>query len=95
MSELRVLEERKEGWTDAPATHFESLTFADLNAGDEFIGMPVPGDNEGHGGFKGVHYIFVKIEEVHNSRGSRSNAMRKVHGDLIYFSGTTPVLRLK
>lgn len=37
------------------------LTFGELSKGDMFIVFPIPGDNQGHGGFKGTHRIFRKI----------------------------------
>jgi len=40
----------------------EKLTFGDLKEGDKFIGFPLEGDNDGHGGFKGTHWIFEKID---------------------------------
>jgi len=39
----------------------EKLTFGELLIGDKFISVPVPGDNAGHGGYKGAHYLFMKI----------------------------------
>lgn len=50
----------KSAWTKMPADYFEPLTFKELKVGQKFIGFPVPGDNEGHGGFREVHYIFTK-----------------------------------
>jgi len=40
----------------------EYLTVADLKPGDRFIFKPLPGDNSGHGGFKGPQRVFVRIE---------------------------------
>ena len=37
------------------------LTFGDLETGDKFISFPVDGDNSGHGGYLGTHYIFMKL----------------------------------
>lgn len=44
-----------------PDDSFEPLTFGELKVGDKFIVLPRPGDNRGHGGFKGVHHIFTKF----------------------------------
>jgi hypothetical protein len=38
------------------------LTFGELNVGDRFIGFPLPGDNEGHGGYLGGQFIWKKTE---------------------------------
>ncbi len=40
--------------------HYEALTFADLQPGDMFIGLPTPGDNKRHSGFLRTHRIFIK-----------------------------------
>ena len=34
-----------------------------MKVGDSFITFPDPGDNSGHGGFKGKHWIFIKTQE--------------------------------
>lgn len=36
------------------------LTFGELELSDKFIVFPIAGDDSGHGGFKGGHYIFYK-----------------------------------
>lgn len=38
----------------------DKLTFGDLKSGDKFIAFPLPGDDEGHGGYKGGHVLFYK-----------------------------------
>lgn len=43
-----------------PSDFFEPLTFGELKVGDKFICLPLPGDNKGHGGFRGKYYIFIK-----------------------------------
>lgn len=45
-------------------TEEECLTFGDLERGQKFIAKPLPGDNSGHGGYAGVHYIFMKTESM-------------------------------
>ena len=52
----------KQAWAALPDWFFETLTFEELQTNDKFIGLPVPGDNEGHGGFKVSHTIFIKLE---------------------------------
>jgi hypothetical protein len=41
----------------------EKLTFGELKRGDMFIAFPRPGDNSGHGGYKGTHWIYYKCED--------------------------------
>lgn len=41
----------------------DKLTFGDLAIGDRFIGFPLPGDDSGHGGYKGTHWIYQKISK--------------------------------
>jgi hypothetical protein len=38
------------------------LILRDLKAGSRFICFPVDGDNHGHGGYKGGHYVYQKID---------------------------------
>jgi len=40
------------------------LTFGELKVGDRFIAFPLPGDNKGHGGYKGIHYICQKKQKL-------------------------------
>lgn len=54
----------KAKWVEMPSECFEPLTFGELKIGQEFICLPCPGDNSGHGGFRGAHYIFTKTHEV-------------------------------
>ena len=42
----------------------EPLTFGDLEKGDKFIIMPVPGDNRGHGGFLSGFDLLVKVYPI-------------------------------
>lgn len=50
-------------WMGMPAEFFETLTFGELEVGQRFIALPSPGDNSGHGGFKGVHCIYMKTRQ--------------------------------
>lgn len=54
----------KSDWMEMPGECFEPLTFGGVKVGQKFICLPLPGDNHGHGGFKGAHYIFTKTHEV-------------------------------
>lgn len=49
---------------EMPDECFEPLTFGELKVGQKFVGFPLPGDNSGHGGFRGAHYIYTKTHEV-------------------------------
>ena len=42
-------------------TQSKPLTFGELRLGKKFIGFPLDGDDSGHGGFRGVHTIFIKF----------------------------------
>ncbi len=50
-------------WMKLPADCFETLSFGELAVGQKFIPLPQPGDNHGHGGFKGVHSVFTKTQQ--------------------------------
>lgn len=52
----------KKEFMSMPVEYFEPLTFGELETGKKFICLPIPGDNSGHGGFKGTHWIFLKTE---------------------------------
>ena len=53
--------EVREEWVKAQDICCEPLNFSDLDIGDMFILMPMPGDNSGHGGLLGGSYLFRKI----------------------------------
>ena len=55
---------RKKEWMKWPGQAFEAPTFGELVVGAEFIPLPQPGDNAGHGGFKGVKLAFTKTDDV-------------------------------
>lgn len=63
---LRRATELHKHWSEISDDSFEVLTFRDLEVGDEFIGLPRPGDNDGHGGFKIIHRIFCKLNNKRN-----------------------------
>lgn len=56
----------------------DKLKFKDLQIGDKFIGFPLPGDNEAHGGYKGGHVLYSRVKQ--NSDGC--NARRSVDGKI-------------
>jgi len=49
----------------------DKLTVGDLSVGDKFIVFPEPGDNEGHGGYKGTHWIFQKVVAIKGKNAVR------------------------
>lgn len=53
----------KADWMDLPEECFETMTFGELKVGTQFIGMPWPGDNHGHGGFRIPYRVFVKTHD--------------------------------
>lgn len=60
----------KSDWMRMPDDHFEPLTFGELEINQKFIILPSPGDNIGHGGFRGAYQLFVKTAQssVHYPR---------------------------
>lgn len=58
MSELACLLKAK--LVETPEDCFETLTFGELAVGQKFIALPLPGDNGGHGGLRGVYFILTK-----------------------------------
>lgn len=79
----------------------EKLKFSDLKVGDVFISFPIPGDNSGHGGYKGKHFAFIKIEPVlkKNSRiwheNNRHDNARRINDSVISsFVGNFEVIQI-
>ncbi len=62
MASDKAIDLKKE-WCNHLAEDFEPLTFGELKVGNFFISQPEPGDNSGHGGFRGVFLVFVKRNE--------------------------------
>lgn len=55
-------------------TQSRPLVFAELPIGAMFIAFPTDGDDAGHGGFRGIQYVFRKTypacaERVFNTYG--------------------------
>jgi len=44
-----------------PRSFYDALTFGELEIGDKFIRLPVPGDNAGNGGFRIWYNAAIKI----------------------------------
>lgn len=68
------------------------LTFGELEKGDKFIGFPLDGDDSGHGGFRGAHYVFIKLSGDVGSRGE--NAIRQCDGTLSGMPSSMKVIKI-
>lgn len=68
----------------------EYLTFGELATSDQFISLPQPGDNSGHGGFRRPFYIFIKT--VKNKDG---NAIRVKDGSPSHMPDTMPIIKVE
>lgn len=53
----------KADWVKIPDECFEPQTFGELKVDQKFIGLPLPGDNSGHGGLRGLHSVFTKTRQ--------------------------------
>jgi len=96
MAESELAKKLREYFTDQPAESFEPLTFRELEIGDMYIALPLPGDNEGHGGFKGAHYIFRKIGPVQRGINLPTyNAERINDKQLSSFPDLTHVIKVE
>jgi len=69
----------------------EKLTFAELNEDDKFISFPMPGDNSGHGGFLGSHWLFKKMKPY----ATGENAIRKYDNRPVEFRDNSQVLKIE
>lgn len=84
----------KAAWMKMPDDFFEVLTFGELGIGQKFISLPRPGDNSGHGGFRGAHNLFAKTLQKAEMKygtphGSATNVKRGVSSD---FPDSMPVI---
>ncbi len=70
------------------------LTFGELEEGDKFIGFPLPGDNEGHGGYRGTHYVFIKIP-LSEGYAFPYNAIRMTDGMSSQFPDSSFVVKVE
>lgn len=68
----------------------EYLTYGELEVGDRFIALPKPGDDSGHGGFRGSHYIFMKIEGAEVNR-----AVRQKNGVVSNMPDSMPIIKVE
>lgn len=85
----------KSAFIGMPESSYDVLTFGELAKGDKFIGLPVPGNDHGHGGFRNEHYTFKKIAPRDtNFPELQNNAFRLIDRNLSSFSENTPVIKL-
>lgn len=76
---------------------YKALTFKDLKVGDKYIAFPRPGDNHGHGGYLGNHFVFEKTDKKECTIQGirvRENARSK-DGISGYFSDKALVIKLE
>ena len=91
----------KTRWMEMPTEYFETLTFGQLKPGQHFIILPVPGDNNGHGGFKSTYHIFTKIysDVTETASGVPYNIPHgraaNNYGASIDFPHSTPIIRVE
>ena len=86
--------ELKQGWMEMPPESFEPMTFSELEDGEMFISMPLPGDNDGHGGFRGLHFIFIKMEPLSADMGQEVNCVRLSGGTITSMPDDAIVIRV-
>ena len=89
----RLAEKLRKEFVEMSDEMYEPLTFGDLKEGENFIGLPVPGDNRGQGGFKGAHDIFKKIEKFSSVFPGTYNAIR-LKGGISMMPDEMPVIKV-
>ena len=85
----------KADWIEMSDECFETLTFGELKIYQKFIALPLPGDNSGHGGFKGAHYVFTKFRENIDGFSIPTGTARDNRGVLSSYPHSMPVILLK
>jgi hypothetical protein len=93
----KILDKKLENWINRnfyqqPIECFETLKFKELCIGEMFISLPLPGDNNGHGGFLSTHYLFRKTSDEYFFE---DNAERVEDGTIIYMSAGMPVIKIE
>ena len=72
-----------------------NLIFGDLSVGVTFICFPSDGDDDGHGGLRGTHNMFIKTSMYYNSRGHEGNAMRVSTGGVSNMADSIAVIKVR
>lgn len=94
----KAAKDLKKIFVKEPADCFEPPTFGELRVYDKFICFPLPGDNSGHGGFRGMFRIFTKahplgtIEMLTSPNNGRAENSKGVSS---YFPDSMLVLRVE
>ena len=73
---MNMLPKKKVRKNKHASSRSKPLTFGELAVGETFIGFPVDGDDQGHGGFRGIHYIYTKIKPNKKQKPLADNAIR-------------------
>ncbi len=88
-------ENLKKKWMEMPSKSFEPMMFGELEDGALFISMPLPGDNSGHGGFRGPHFIFMKTNPLFSADMSQEmNCVRVKDGNMSNMPDTAHVIEV-
>jgi hypothetical protein len=102
LTPVAAAEKMREYWSALPAECFLVETFGNLEVGEQFISLPQPGDNQGHGGFKGSHHLFTKIRMRVTKTDSgityaipHGRAVNTKHKSQSDFPHSMPVLRVE
>lgn len=74
----------------------EVFKFNELKIGEKFIGFPMPGDDNAHGGFRGTFVIYEKIKGRSNKKFPelKYNAKRLSGSALISKAPSTWVIKV-
>lgn len=75
-------------------TQSRPLTFGELDEEEYFIGFPLDGDDEGHGGFRNGSYVFKKISPIEDQFAMGRNAIRLDDGNLSHMPDGMLVLKV-
>ena len=88
----------RNNWIKARNCWCEPLTFGDLEPGENFISLPLPGDNSGHEGLLSGNWLFKKIESTFDASEPFTmpyyNAIRLVDGLLYHMSNSEWVYKV-
>ncbi len=87
-------EDLKRGWMEQPPESFEPMTFGELDGDDMFFPMHIPGDKSADGGFRGLHFIFTKMEPLSGDMGQEVNCVRLSGGTVTSMPNDAPVIQV-
>ena len=95
MTKETLRERLKEMFTGMPDECYEGLTFGELNVGNRYISIPVPGDNHGHGGFRKPYYLFEKVKPTSFLCQLPYNSLRLNDEVLSHSPDSMPVIKIE